>query len=115
MKTIKSSLIGIDQGDVIVFADYRDNGPMWSETGNREARQAVEFSDSYAEAPSVMVSVSMLDVSSEANVRTEVMATNVTTKGFDIVFRTWGDTRIARARVAWQSIGELASDDAWDI
>jgi hypothetical protein len=57
----------------------------------------------------------MLDVSSEANVRTEVLARNVTTKGFEIVFRTWGDTQIARARVAWQSIGALASDDAWDI
>lgn len=115
MKTIKSSLVGIDQGDVTVFADFQNDGPMWAGEGGREARQAVTYSEAYAEPPSVMISVSMWDVAAEANVRTDIQAENITRTGFEIVFRTWGDTRIARARVRWQSIGEMVSDDAWDL
>jgi hypothetical protein len=31
------------------------------------------------------------------------------------VFRTWGDTRIARVRIAWMAIGELSEGDDWDV
>ena len=34
---------------------------------------------------------------------------------FDIVFRTWGDTRVARVRVAWIALGAVANDDGWDV
>jgi hypothetical protein len=57
----------------------------------------------------------MWDVDSSANVRADVMAEHVDDRGFDIVFRTWGDTRIARARIGWMAIGELASTDDWDV
>ncbi|MEC8667985.1 MAG: H-type lectin domain-containing protein [Pseudomonadota bacterium] len=35
--------------------------------------------------------------------------------GFDIVFRTWGDSRIARARVGWMAIGEVGAPGDWDV
>lgn len=50
-----------------------------------------------------------------ANVRADVTAQCIDGNGFDIVFRTWGDTRIARARIGWMAIGEVAERDDWDV
>ena len=36
-------------------------------------------------------------------------------EGFDIVFRTWNDTQVARIRVAWTAIGELPNEDDWAL
>ncbi|MCI5042623.1 MAG: H-type lectin domain-containing protein, partial [Donghicola eburneus] len=49
------------------------------------------------------------------NVRVEITAENITVRGFDLVFRTWGDTRIARARASWQAIGSLPHEDDWQL
>jgi len=54
-------------------------------------------------------------MSNSANIRTDLQRENITKTGFDIVFRTWGDTQVARCRVAWQSIGPVTADDVWDI
>jgi len=62
-----------------------------------------------------MNTLSMIDMSNEAYLRGDLRAENITKTGFNIVFRTWADTKIARARVAWMSIGALPGDDAWDI
>ena len=35
--------------------------------------------------------------------------------GFDVVFRTWGDTKVARARVRWMAIGELDDPEDWQL
>jgi hypothetical protein len=47
--------------------------------------------------------------------RADVTAEAVTEKGFDMVFRTWGDTKVARVRIAWTALGELEDADAWDV
>jgi hypothetical protein len=44
-----------------------------------------------------------------------VQCEDITESGFAIVFRTWGDTKVARVRVAWQAIGELPHVDDWDL
>jgi riboflavin synthase len=31
------------------------------------------------------------------------------------VATTWGDTKVARVRVAWQALGELRQADDWDL
>jgi len=31
------------------------------------------------------------------------------------VFRTWGDSKVARIRADWMAVGEVADDDAWDL
>ena len=115
MKQVSSSLIGIDEGDDVLFSDFEDDGEMWTGSGPRERRKAVKFGRAFHKAPSVFVALSMWDMDNAANARADVTAENGTQKGFDVVFRTWGDTRVARARVRWMAIGALPNDDDWDV
>ena len=39
--------------------------------------------------------------------RADLTAENVSEKGFHLVFRTWGDTRVARVRADWLAIGAV--------
>lgn len=115
MKKLQNHLIGVDNGDVVVFSDFDSDGPMWAGQGPRIVRHAVTFGATYRTPPSVNVWVTMLDASDKTFTRVDVQAEEIAEKGFEIVFRTWGDTKIARARVGWQSIGELFHDDDWDL
>lgn len=115
MRRLNSGTVGIDHGDVVLFSDFEDEGEMWRGQGPRQNRAAVSFSQPYRDAPHVQVSVSMIDLSNASNTRYDVQAENISPTGFDIVFRTWADTRVARARVAWTSFGELANDEGWDL
>lgn len=115
MLRLNSATIGIDSGDVILFSDFENDGAMWRGAGPRQSRAAVVFSQAYSGIPHVQVSISMLDISNSSNARTDVQAEKITEAGFEIVFRTWADTKVARARVAWTAIGELPNDDGWDL
>ncbi|NHQ74625.1 hypothetical protein HAT86_09130 [Roseovarius gahaiensis] len=115
MKLITSQSIGIEQGDDVLFSDYEDGGVMWTGEGARERRKGLIFGQSFKSAPAVHVTLSMWDMDSAANVRADVTAENVTTTGFDVVFRTWGDTRVARARIRWMAIGEAYHEDDWQL
>lgn len=115
MKKWNSARTGVAQGDVQLFADYVDDGPMWTGNGDREVRREVSFPEGFRSSPVVHVSLSMLDVDQTTNTRVEVVAEEVTAQGFDLVFRTWGDTRIARARAAWMAIGDLRNHDDWEV
>ena len=115
MRKIDSHLLGIDQGDVVLFSDFEHDGEMWTGDGPRKIVKAVSFSESYDKPPAVTVSISMWDMSNETYARADVQAEDVTASGFNIVFRTWGDTKVARARVAWQSIGAMKAEDAWEL
>lgn len=59
--------------------------------------------------------MSLWDIDQRANIRADVTAENVTRSGCDLVFRTWGDTRVARVRMSWLAIGEVKSEDDWDL
>ena len=115
MKKLYSTVTGIAQGVAPLFSDFEDDGEMWSGDGDREKRVAVAFSEPFKSPPAVTVTMELLDMHNGANHRTVLMAENVTHDGFDIVFRTWGDTRIARARAAWMAIGEARGDEDWEI
>ena len=115
MRRLRNHFIGIEQGDHVLFSDFEHDGPMWTGDGPREARSAVCFSESFRTAPSVHVSLSLWDVDAATNTRAEVLAEHVTVSGFDLVFRTWGDTRVARVRMNWLAIGELRHADEWDL
>ena len=39
----------------------------------------------------------------------------ITERGFHIVFRTWGDTRVARVRVGWMAIGAVRHVTDFDV
>ena len=48
-------------------------------------------------------------------IRADVAAETVAETGFDLVFRTWSDTRVARSRIGWMAISELIDEDDWDV
>ena len=115
MNRLKSHTIGVDSGDVILFSDYEDGGDMWTGRGQRERRRRIRFSENYKTAPAVQLSLSLWDVDASTVMRADLAAESVTENGFDMVFRTWGDTRVARVRIAWTAIGALPDDDEWDL
>lgn len=115
MKKYVGSLIGVDQGDEEVFSEFASGGDMWTGDGSRERRKKIKFSEPFRTVPSVQVSLSLWDMDQRANVRADLAAEKVSKTGFDLVFRTWGDTRVARVRMSWLAIGEVASSDDWEL
>lgn len=88
---------------------------MWTGHGPRQMRHVVEFEEPFSKVPLVEVSVSMLDIDQSANYRFDISAEDVTEEGFSIVFRTWGDTKIARVRADWIAFGTVRYEDDWDL
>jgi hypothetical protein len=115
MKKLRSSLVGVDSGDEVLFQDFEDGGEMWTGRGQRERRRRIRFSEKYISEPTVQLSISLFDMDAGSIMRADLAAESVTPDGFDMVFRTWGDTKVARVRVAWTAFGELAGDDMWDV
>ncbi|SEO78023.1 H-type lectin domain-containing protein [Salinihabitans flavidus] len=115
MKKLQSHLIGVERGDVALFSDFDSDGEMWTGTGPRERRKKLRFSEPFRDVPSVHVTLSLWDMDSGANIRAEVTSEKVTKHGFDLVFRTWADTRVARVRMSWMAIGELPGEDDWEL
>ena len=115
MRKIKSHVTGIDQGSLVLFSDFQDDGPMWTGSGSRELLRKVIFSEPFKEPPSVHVSLSMWDMDQKTNLRVDVSAQKVTINGFQILFQTWADTRIARMRADWMAIGPLKDDLDWQV
>ena len=115
MKRFNSSSIGVDQGSTILFSDFEDGGKMWTGNGAREVRVAVVFAEPFRAAPAVMVGVSMWDLDQKTNQRSDISADRITATGFDIVFKTWSDTRVARIRADWTAVGAVSDEDDWDI
>ncbi len=115
MKYLVNQTIGIEQGDDVLFSDYEDGGEMWTGQGPRKRAKSVTFKKPFKDTPSVQVSLSMWDMDSATNARADVSAENITEVGFDAVFRTWGDTRVARARIRWMAIGPVAHEDDWEL
>lgn len=115
MRKYVGSLIGVDDGNEEVFSDFASGGSMWTGQGSRERRKKITFSEPFLTPPTVQVSLSLWDMDQGANVRADILADKVTAKGFDLVFRTWSDTRVARVRMSWMAIGEVRSEDDWDV
>src|SRR5690606_642354 len=107
MRRFGSHLIGVDHGSMMMFSDFEDGGAMWTGQGPRELRRQVGFASPYRSVPVVHVSMSMFDVDHRHHLRADISADAVAAEGFVLVFRTWGDTRVARIRADWLAIGEL--------
>ncbi|MDZ4094718.1 MAG: H-type lectin domain-containing protein [Paracoccaceae bacterium] len=115
MKRIPSGRVGIEQGNRVLFSDFADGGVMWTGQGPRESRHVVKFKEPFTEVPAVMVGILMWDLDQKTNSRADISADNVTVKGFHLVFKTWGDTRVARIRADWTAIGPVKNEDDWDL
>lgn len=61
------------------------------------------------------VGISMWDIDHQMNSRVDIAAEKITARVFEIVFRTWGDTRVARIRADWLAIGATRDEDDWDV
>ena len=115
MKRISTASLGIEQGSSLLFSDFADGGPMWTAQGHRENRTAVTFSTPFRQPPAVIVGISLMDLDHNTNTRSEILAEAVTATGFEIVFRTWGDTRVARIRADWTALGAVLGEDEWEV
>jgi hypothetical protein len=115
MKRLRSHTIGLDSGEIMLFSDFEDDGPMWTGRGQRERRRRITFSEAFREPPHVQVSMSLWDIDATTVTRADISAEAVTEAGFDMVFRTWGDTRVARVRMAWTAIGSVGEEDDWVV
>lgn len=113
MRLLRHQAIGIDQGDEVLFADYADGGEMWTGKGTRERRKTILFATAFKDVPAVHVGLSLWDMDNAANPRADISTDHVTRDRFDIVFRTWSDTRVARVRVRWMAIGAAFHEDDW--
>lgn len=115
MRRIRTHRLGVDQGSMVLFSDFQHDGEMWTGDGEREARETVRFSEPFATIPAVKVGMSMWDADHTVNQRMEITADKVTCEGFEMVFRTWADSRIARVRADWIALGEVSDDDDWEV
>jgi len=82
-----------------MFSDYENDGKMWSGSGTRQRKKTIVFSEPFEAASSVHVPMPLMDLDKDTNMRSDVLAKNISTTGFDLIFRTWGYTRVARAFV----------------
>jgi hypothetical protein len=115
MQVINSSRIGVAQGSVDLFSDFEEGGEMWTGEGSRARRQWIAFDQKFAVPPMVHVSLTLWDMDSAHNVRADLAAENISETGFDAVFRTWKDTKVARVRISWIAVGAVTDEDDWDV
>lgn len=115
MKRITAGKVGVVQGSRVLFSDFINDGPMWAGEGAREARASIVFSEPFLAPPAVTTTISLWDFDKGTNLRAEITPERVSETGFDLVFRTWGDTRVARIRSDWLAIGPVRDDDDWDL
>ena len=115
MQIINSTRVGVSQGAVDLFSDFETGGEMWTGEGRRERRQWIAFAQPFATEPMVHVALTLWDIDSAHNVRADLAAEKISASGFEAVFRTWKDTRVARVRIGWLAIGAVSDEDAWDV
>ncbi len=115
MPRFDARTLGVDQGSQLLFSDFEHDGEMWIGNGPRRRRVRVQFAEPYKTAPVVQVQVGMWDMSVQSNQRAEILAENISPDGFEIVFKTWGDTKVARVVANWTAIGEVRHEDDWDV
>lgn len=115
MRRLVNHLIGVLQGSRVMFSDFEDGGIMWTGTGPREVRVRIDFDEPFKSPPAVLTGLAMFDMDEGSNQRADLSYGNVSEAGFDLIFRTWGDTRVARVRADWTAIGEVRAEDEWEM
>ncbi len=117
MNRITPVALAVDSGRAQMFDHISSDGPMWAGNGKRWARTVVRFEAPFQSAPSIHLSISMIDAASARNLRLELTAEDVSTDGFTVVAHTWSDTRIGRLQVQWTAIGGRAEggEPLWDV
>ncbi len=115
MKKLNAHRIGVESGIAHLFSDFAEGGEMWSGEGERKQTIHVAFSEPFLNPPVIQIGFSLWDISNDANTRVDLKAANVAADGFDIIFTTWADTKVARMHANWMAIGEVEDEDIWDV
>lgn len=115
MSLVLDRAFRVEQRDVGLFSDYNMNGSMWADEGARVRVLTQIFDSPFLMPPVVHCGLSMWDIHSERNSRVDLHTENITATSFNLVFKTWGDTKIARARASWIAIGPAKSPEIWDL
>jgi len=115
MRHFETRTLGVLQGSVVLFSDYKDNGQMWTGEGERELQREIRFSEAFRDPPVLQVAMSMWDIDQTTSPRADLSFNRVDRHGFWMVFRTWGDTRVARIRADWTAMGPVCDDDHWEL
>lgn len=85
--------------------------PCGQGPGPREVRQQQNFKAGFAEPPVFTIGMSMWDMDHRTNSRVDLLVESMTAKGFEIVFRTWGDTGVARVWADLMAVGMVSDED----
>lgn len=72
-------------------------------SGNRDVIVEVTFDVPFDEKPQIVLGITMLDASSEKNVRYDVKALSVSRDGFTIKVATWAETKIYGISGYWMA------------
>lgn len=81
------------------------NYEMDKGSGDRKTSLNVSFPKAFKEKPEVIIAVNSVD-GKGSSVRYDVTVSNVTTSGFTIMARTWGDTQLFWFGGNWFAIGK---------
>ncbi|KAJ3054385.1 hypothetical protein HK102_011531 [Quaeritorhiza haematococci] len=99
-------------GKTNIFCDGKDNDvcKLTVDSGNRAVTREVKFEKAFMKPPVVFLNNSYFDMwnqstdGADKSLRAELIAMNVTTKGFTIQLRTWGLSAIWGAAVNWIAV-----------
>lgn len=115
MQRFSSSAVGVTRGSCLMFSAFEDSDPMWTGEGPRSVRRSISFTERFHQPPIVHASIAMWDIEGGANQRADLSVDKVSEEGFELVFRTWGDTRVARIRAEWLAIGATRHEDDFHL
>ena len=101
--------LGVLGGTCELFRHVDPDGYMWDGDGDRKVIKPIKFEQRLETNPLVFVSLQSIDASQGHNLRFDLRAENVTTRGFDVVFSTWFDTKIASCSVSWFAFSQTAA------
>ncbi|HBE16223.1 MAG TPA: hypothetical protein DEG17_16565 [Cyanobacteria bacterium UBA11149] len=74
-------------------------------SGERKFITHVYFEEPYQKPPTVIVSLTGMDVSNVSNLRIMVSPINITETGFDLELQTWADSQIVSLWSNWTAFG----------
>ena len=99
---VQTGRVHINRIDIPELFQPNCNGHI--ERGEKHGR--VDFQESFASPPKVIMGLSAIDVSHNANSRFHVIAISVDTEGFDYKFYTWCDAAIHSAEAHWIAVAQ---------
>ena len=84
--------------------EYQNGEILFTPNGEAEMTSAIKFSDQFPTPPAVEVFLNALEMGKENAWHVLANATDVTTTGFNLNLKSWADTDLEHARVAWVAL-----------